>query len=280
MLGTQCREHKTMTNRITLRTFLGLALALTAPAQDGVGQTEPNARFWNAGPPSYRWVDVVTNRLLDPTQTPIGAFPNRAYLYVSLAIYDATIAAWDSKYAYNRKRPSELDPAITPRVAVPRSPSYPSDYAATAFAAADVLAYLNPGEAATFRGMAEEAARSRLFAGVELPSDYSAGVDLGHRVAERVIAMAKADGSDVAWTGSVPSEPCKWTGTNPGNVTMPGWRPMLLASTSEFRPAPPPACDSAEGQAEMANVRNFPRALTTANFLTNAKAFFWQLPPS
>src|SRR5262249_39749072 len=85
-------------------------------------------RFWNAGPPSYRWIDVVTNRLLDPTQPPIGAFPNRAYLYVSLAVYDATIAAWDSKYAYNRKRPTELDPGITPRVSVPRSPSYPSDY--------------------------------------------------------------------------------------------------------------------------------------------------------
>src|SRR5215813_614946 len=138
-------------------------------------------RFWNAGPPSYRWVDVVTNRLLDPTQTPIGAFPNRAYLYVALAIYDATIAAWDSKYAFNRKRPSELDPGITPRVDVPRSPSYPSDYAATAFAAADVLAYLNPSEAESFRAMAEEAGHSRLYAGVEFPTDYNAGVELGHR---------------------------------------------------------------------------------------------------
>jgi len=221
---------------------------------------------------------VVTNRLLDPTQTPIGAFPTRAYVYVSLAIYDATIAAWDSKYAYNRKRPSELDPGITPRVRVPRSPSYPSDYAATAYAAADVLAYLNPSEADFFHAMAEEAARSRLYAGVELPSDSNAGMELGHRVAEKVIAMAKADGSDAVWTGSVPAGSCMWTGTNPGNVTMPGWKPLLLSSTSEFRPAPPPACDSPDGQAEMAIVRDFPRALTTANFQTNAKAFFWQSP--
>jgi hypothetical protein len=246
-------------------------------------EKDPNiaeqVRFWNAGSPSYRWVDVVTNRLLDPTQTPIGAFPNRAYLYVSLAIYDATIAAWDSKYAFNRKRPSELDSGIAPRVAVPRSPSYPSDYAATAVAAADVLAYLNPSEANSFRAMAEEAGRSRLYAGVEFPSDYDAGVELGHRVAERVIALAKADGSDAPWTGSVPTGRCMWTGTNPGNVTMPGWKTLLLTSPSEFRPAPPPACDSAEGQAEIAKVRDFPRALTNpANFLTNAKAFFWQSP--
>jgi membrane-associated phospholipid phosphatase len=221
---------------------------------------------------------VVTQRLLDPSQTPIGAFPNRAYLYVSLAIYDATIAAWDSKYAFNRQRPSELDSGLTPRLAVPRSPSYPSDYAATAFAAADVLAYFNPGEADSFRAMAEEAGHSRLYAGVEFPSDYEAGMELGHRVAQSVIAMAKADGSDAPWTGSIPVGPCKWTGSNPGNVTMPGWKPIVLASVSEFRPAPPPACDSAEGQAEMAKVRDFPRALNGANFTTNSKAFFWQSP--
>jgi membrane-associated phospholipid phosphatase len=235
-------------------------------------------RFWNAGPPSYRWLDVVTNRLLDPTQTTIGAYPNRAYLYVSLAIYDATIAAWESKYTYNRKRPSELDSGITPRVAVPRSPSYPSDYAATAFAAADVLSYFNPGEADLFRSLAEEAARSRLYAGVEFLSDSNAGIELGHRVAEKIIALAKADGSDVPWTGSIPTGRCMWTGINPGNVAMPAWKPVLLTSTSEFRPPPPPACDSAEGQTEMAKVRDFPRALNTPNFSTNAKAFFWQSP--
>jgi hypothetical protein len=80
-----------------------------------------------------------------------------------LAAYDATIAAWDSKYEYNRKRPGEIDSSIRPRVHVPRSPSYPSDYAATAFAVADVLAYMNPREAETFQNMAEEAAKSRLY---------------------------------------------------------------------------------------------------------------------
>jgi len=239
---------------------------------------DAQVRFWNAGPPSYRWVDVVTRRLLDTTQTPIGAYPTRAYLLVGIAAYDATIAAWDSKYAYNRKRPSEIDPSIPTRIDVPRSPSYPSDYAATAFAVADVLAYLNPNEADSFRAMAEQASKSRLYAGVEFVSDYTAGMELGHRVAEKVIALAKADGSDAVWTGSVPTGPCMWTGTNPGNVTMPGWKPMLLAATNEFRPATPPACDSAEGQAESANVSNFPRALTTANFPTNSKGFFWQSP--
>jgi membrane-associated phospholipid phosphatase len=69
-----------------------------------------------------------------------------------------------------------------------------------------------------------------------------------------------------------------WTGTNPGNVTAAGWKPLLLTSPSEFRPPPPPPCDSAEVQAEVAEVRNFPRALTAANFSTNARALYWQTP--
>jgi membrane-associated phospholipid phosphatase len=233
-------------------------------------------RFWDSGPPSYRWMDMVTNRQI--AGQPVGAFPVRAYTYVSLAIYDATVAAWNAKQAYQRARPSEVEPTIRARVPVPRSPSYPSDYAATAAAAATVMAYLVPAEAEYFHRLAEEAGKSRLYAGVEYPTDYFAGLDLGRRVAEQVIAKARADGSDAVWTGSVPTGPCMWTGTNPGNVTAANWKPLLLASPSEFRPAPPPSCNSPEVQGELAAVRNFPRAPTAANFSTNARAMYWQSP--
>jgi hypothetical protein len=103
-------------------------------------------------------------------------------------------------------------------------------------------------------------------------------MELGRRVAERVIAKARMDGSDAVWAGSVPTGRCMWTGTNPGNVTGANWRPLLLSSPSEFRPAPPPACDSAEVQAEVAVVRNFPRALNGPNLMTNARALYWQTP--
>ena len=67
--------------------------------------------------------------------------------------------------------------------------------------------------------MAEQAGWSRVLAGLQYPSDYDAGLALGRNVAEQVIAKAKADGSDAVWTGTVPTGPCKWIGTNPGNVT-------------------------------------------------------------
>lgn len=78
------------------------------------------------------------------------------------------------------------------------------------------------------------------------------------------------------WTGAVPTGPCKWTGTNPGNAAAAQWRPLLLSSPSEFRPAAPPDCASSQAQTQIAEVRNFPRALTAANLNTNARALYWQ----
>ena len=88
------------------------------------------------------------------------------------------------------------DHKLRTSVEVPNSPSYPSEHAAAAQAAASVLAYLLPGEAQTFQAMADEAGGSRVQAGVQFPSDYYAGAELGRKVAQQVIAKAKADGSD------------------------------------------------------------------------------------
>jgi membrane-associated phospholipid phosphatase len=234
----------------------------------------PEIKFWDAGSPAYRWIDLITTRYLQGR--PVTAYPHRVYAYVAMAMYDATVATWDSKYAYNRPRPSVADPTLQTALPTPQSPSYPSEHAATAAAAAGVLSYFFPDEATTFQHTAEEAARSRLYAGLQYPSDYSAGLDLGRQVAARVIAIAQADGSDAVWAGTVPTGKCMWLGTNPGNVTAANWKPLLLSAPNEFRPVPPPACDSAEMVAQVAAVRNFPRS--PAAFATNYKAFYWQSP--
>src|SRR5207249_7209441 len=104
-------------------------------------------------------------------------------------------------YFYDRRRPSERDRSLNTALPVPDSPSYPSEHAATAQAAATVLAYFLPAEAQSFQTMAEQAGWSRVLAGVQYPSDYYAGLALGRKVAEKVIAKAKLDGSDAVWTG-------------------------------------------------------------------------------
>jgi membrane-associated phospholipid phosphatase len=227
-------------------------------------------RYWDAGSPAYRWIDLINARLF--AGLPL-ANPSRVYAYVALAMYDAMVATWDSKYYYNRRRPTEWRHKLPTALPVPDSPSYPSEHAAVAQAAAAVLARFLPTEAASFQAMAEQAGWSRVQAGLQFPSDYEAGLALGRRVAEQVIAKADADGSALPWGGTVPTGPCKWIGSNPGNVTAANWRPLLLSSPEQFRPPAPPACDSPQVLAEAAIVRTYPRS-----FVTNYKAFYWQSP--
>ncbi|HEY3081733.1 MAG TPA: phosphatase PAP2 family protein [Chloroflexota bacterium] len=221
--------------------------------------------YWDAGSPAYRWNELANQMSFDGT---FGALNfGRIQAYLNIALYDATVAAWDSKYAHSRLRPSELDPSLVPAVAVPRSPAYPSEHAVTAGAAAEVLAYFAPKEADALRQKAAEAADSRVWAGVQYPSDAAAGLDLGRRVAPFVIEMAKRDHYDTArWDGQMPEGPGLWKGQNPMGVADRFWKPLLVPSADALRPPPPPAHDSPERAREVEEVRSFPRTAFTNSF--------------
>ena len=225
--------------------------------------------YWNAGPPSYRWNQIAMEQLRLQAMPVNMAYRDLALLNV--AIYDATIAAWDSKYAYNRPRPSDFDPSLMTVIPNPTSPSYPSEYAVTAGAASAVLGYLFPDKAQQFEDSAQEAVYSRLVAGVEYPSDVEAGLELGRQIAAQVIEYGKADGSDAQWTGSVPTEPGHWTGENPASPAAATWATWMLTSPDEFRPEPPPAFDSEQLAAEMQELRDFARTP-----VSNSIAMFWE----
>jgi membrane-associated phospholipid phosphatase len=224
---------------------------------------------WDAGSPSYRWVDTTLSQSYKatPAQVPII----RWMALLNVAIADAMIAAWDSKYAWNRLRPSDVDGTLTTVLANPASPSYPCERSVAAGAAATMLASFFPDGAQTFANMAMAVGRSRLLAGVQYPSDVQAGLDLGRAVAARVLERAKADGSDARWTGSVPTEPGHWNGMNPAFPLAGTWQTWVLASGSQLRPGPPPAYDSAQEQADLNELKAFRIA-----FDTMQKALYWQ----
>ncbi len=243
--------------------------ALTALAAERDGADQLQIDYWNAGPPAYRWNQIAVSVLNKRgVPAPVGL---RDLALLHAAIYDATVATWDSKYAYNRLRPSEVEPGLETAIENPASPSYPSDYAATAGAAAAVLSWLFPDEAAAFEEQAQQAVQSRLLAGVEYPSDVEAGLALGRQVAELVIARGMADGSADPWTGSVPTEPGHWTGENPALPTLGAWQTWVLESGDQFRPAPPPAYDSDQLAAEMDELRAYERTP-----VSNAQVMFWE----
>jgi membrane-associated phospholipid phosphatase len=229
------------------------------------GATLDRVAYWDAGSPPYRWNELANQMFFDGAFGALN-FP-RIQAYLNLALYDATVAAWDSKYAHNRPRPSELDPSIVPAVAVPRSPAYPSEHAAVAGAASEVLAFFAPKEADTLRKLAQEAADSRVMAGVQYPSDAAAGLDLGRRVAPFVLEMARHDNYDTAtWDGRIPERPGLWKGQNPAGVAERFWKPLVVASADALRPPPPPAHDSPERAREVEEVRSFPRTPFTNGF--------------
>src|SRR5262245_55736963 len=235
-----------------------------ASQRDGV---HGRVSYWDAGAPPYRWNELAFESLL---ATPDPKSP-RVLTYLNAALHDATVAAWDSKYAYNRPRPTELDPALAGDTPVPRSPAYPSEHAAVAGAAAEVLAYFFPKEADAYRALAEEAARSRVVAGVQYPSDSAAGLALGRKVAAFAIDRARSDGADATWDGVIPTGPGKWRGTNPPGVVDAKMRPFLLASTDQLRPGAPPAVDSEQFAKELAEIKGFARTPATNGYALYAQ---------
>ena len=128
-----------------------------------------------------------------------------AFFHTALA--DATICAWDAKWAFNRIQPSRASRPLTTISAVDEIlGSYVSEHAVIAGAASAVLNYLFPGQTAvvhderkTFDAIANEAGLSRLWAGASYRSDVEVGVRMGQSIAYLAVSRGETDGSKATW---------------------------------------------------------------------------------
>lgn len=212
--------------------------------------TNTAIQFFNGVPATQRWTELALSVInASPTQSA------RQHAILHTAMYDAMVATWQAKYTYNRRAPGLLARDLTPAIAVSPEPSYPSEHAAIAGAAAGVLAGLYPAAAPTITALAQEALQTRLQAGANYRSDVDAGLALGQAVAQKALARAAADGSDARWTGTVPTSPGLWAGKDPVDPLAGTWKTWLLPSGSQVRPAPPPAFGSPQFLAELAEVK-------------------------
>jgi len=232
---------------------------LRAVAADRDAAALERIAYWDAGSPGYRWNEIA---MQETVRAGMAIESYRLMALLNAAIYDATIAAWDAKYAHTRPRPAIADAELSTAIPTPNSPSYPDEHAVTAGAATAVLAYLFPDDAERFAALATEAADSRVMAGVAYPSDIAAGLALGQEVGGLFVAYAKSDGSDAVFDpATMPTGPGIWDG-DPATLvgaTVAMWKPWVLASADQFRSAPPPEPDSPERAAEIAELRNYPR---------------------
>jgi membrane-associated phospholipid phosphatase len=154
-----------------------------------------DAYFWEygaGGQHSYWYYNsLLARKLLEYglASEPLAAA--RAFALQSISFYDATVACWDGKYAYWAARPFQLDPAYKSMFPAPNHPSYPAGHGCVSGASGAMLAYLFPLEAETFTSLANQAAESRVWAGIHFRSDVEAGLALGRAVVATVIERAK-----------------------------------------------------------------------------------------
>jgi PAP2 superfamily protein len=151
---------------------------------------------------------------------------------------------------------------------------------AVAGASATVLAFFFPTTAQAID--AQLAAEMATLGANEQRSDFAAGVEIGKRAADDVIAAAKTDRSDLAWSGSSPSTPGVWMSlarppAPPLYTANIGMRPFFLASSSEFRAPPPPPLQSDAFRKEVAEVRKISDNRTTEQLRI---AQYWELVTS
>ena len=196
-----------------------------------------------AEPAVQPWFDHAMELVSRRPKDPVTA--SRNYGLVGVAMYDAAVAASAWQREYGR-------------------PAYPSLQAAIAGAGSRVVAYAFPEFPAA--SLDEEAEKAAVTSG---PDDASAraGLELGRKVAERVIAIGRADGSDQQWHGRLPTEKGAWR-PPPGSAARPvqplggTWRTWVLKSGREVRPPPPPSYGSPAFRKEALEVADVRANLT------------------
>jgi hypothetical protein len=235
-------------------------------------KTNQQIAFWNAGSPGYRWQEMM-NKLWTVDTGRYGALAN---MLLGAAIYDATIVAWDTKYAYKRPRPFVADNKIKIYTVKPESPSFPCESSVAAGVAVTIFSRFYPAMADSVKRLAQQQMDSRVAAGVAFPSDTRAGFELGKKIAEIEIEKTKDYVSTVVWDGKVPDKPGLWRGKFAMLPLAGKNKTVVLESSSEFRPGPPP--DFAKEMEEMKNYKQTFRSLSNAFYWANQSWFSDNLP--
>ena len=106
-----------------------------------------------------------------------------------MAWLDAFSTCADSKYAYWVPRPTQVDPEIRLAIGLPNHPSYPSNHSCSSSAAARVLDAKFPDQGGRYLALAQEVAMSRIYGGIHYPIDTEAGLEIGRKVATKVLAQ-------------------------------------------------------------------------------------------
>ena len=176
------------------------------------------ANFWQAGNPPDYWDQVVTALASQHHYSMVRSA--RLLALVDVAMSDAMIGCWDSKYTYSSWRPitaiqladtdgndaTTPDPSWTPLIVTPPFPEYPSAHSCDSGAAGRILSQTfgeetsfsvpstaMPGVTRQFHSFSaalQEVMNARVFGGIHFRTATVDGTALGLSVGDYVMAHA------------------------------------------------------------------------------------------
>jgi len=177
------------------------------------------ALYWADDPgktptPAGHWAWILTDLLRDRKAT--LAVAAEQYARLGIAMSDAFVATWKVKYELNLLRPvTAIQLAydgnwVPPLMETPPFPEYPSGHSVQSGAAAAVLESFygtttpfedrthndrgwGPKRFASFRAAGQEAALSRMYAGIHFRSAIEHGVTQGRCIGAQALALVTRD---------------------------------------------------------------------------------------
>lgn len=144
-------------------------------------------------PPGH-WNQIAEGYIRDANFSEVRAA--RAFALINMALHDAAVGCWETKYYYYNPRPTQLDASIKTGTGIPNFPSYTSGHSTFSAAAATVLSYLFPAHADYFNAQAQEASLSRLYGAIHYRVDIESGFDHGQRIGGYTVNFAMTDGAN------------------------------------------------------------------------------------
>jgi PAP2 superfamily len=154
--------------------------------------------FWADGVGTYtppgHWNAIAAEDFIDQNFSEVRWARNMAL--VNIALMDAAIVCWDTKYFYFNPRPTQLNPSIKSSTGIPNFPAYVSGHSTFSGAGAEILGHIIPSNASKYEAMAKEASESRILGGLHYRSDCEVGLIVGKNVGSHTVQRAKTDGAE------------------------------------------------------------------------------------
>lgn len=149
------------------------------------------AQYWADGAGTYtppgHWNAIACDLIMEHNLDELESARTLAVL--NIALMDAGISCWDTKYHYWLLRPWMADPEISTPIGRPPFPSYTSGHATFSGAASMVLSCIFPAKRDDIMAMAEEAALSRLYGGIHYRFDNDKGLESGRMIGRMAMEM-------------------------------------------------------------------------------------------